>query len=195
VLGLILFTDLLSSAISGSSKSNQEALYALLSSTCGTVSPYPYETFWNHWSSKSLSATTIWILVPVIAGLYARHKKEKTKPNQEELTDLLAGFVRHGKALFFVLDALDEMRVEDRPILLWLLTSLDAKLFVTSRPLDVLQKRYSHAQFFEIAATRADLDLHVQHFLRHSPEVAALLDGTDLEQHLVEAIHHKSGGM
>jgi ankyrin repeat domain-containing protein 50 len=57
-------------------------------------------------------------LVPAVAGLYTRHEKEGTKLNQEELIGLLAGFVQYGKKLFFILDALDEMRLEDRPILL-----------------------------------------------------------------------------
>jgi ankyrin repeat domain-containing protein 50 len=134
-------------------------------------------------------------LVPIIAGLYMKHKKEKTKPTQQELMNLLAEFVKHGKSLFFVLDALDEMRVEDRPLLLRLLASLDAKLFITSRPLDAVQKQYPQAQMFDIAASRADVELHVKDFLLHSPEVMALIEGSDLEQNLAEAIYQKSGGM
>jgi ankyrin repeat domain-containing protein 50 len=134
-------------------------------------------------------------LVDAIAGLYAKHKKEATKPSQQDLMAALADFVRRGKKLFFVLDALDEMRLEDRPVLLRLLASLDAKLFITSRPLDVLQKEYPQAQIFDIAARQADVDLHVQAFLQHSPEVRALLEGTDLQQHIAKMIHRKSGGM
>jgi ankyrin repeat domain-containing protein 50 len=134
-------------------------------------------------------------LVDVIAGLYTKHKKEATKPSQQDLMASLTDFVRRGKKLFFVLDALDEMRVEDRSVLLQLLASLDAKLFITSRPLDVLQRQYPHAQLFDIAASSADVELHVQDFLRHSPEVMALLEGTDLEQNLADTIHRKSAGM
>jgi hypothetical protein len=134
-------------------------------------------------------------LIPLIAGLYMKHKKDSTKANQQELMCALGNFVRHGKSLFFVLDALDELRAEDRPILLRLLTSLDAKVFITSRPLDVLQKQYPYAQIFDIAASPADVKLHVHYFLQHCPEVMALLEGTDLEQSLAETIHRKSGGM
>jgi ankyrin repeat domain-containing protein 50 len=134
-------------------------------------------------------------LVPIIAEVYASHRREGTKPAQQELMGLLAGFIRAGKSLFFVLDALDEMRAEDRPVLLKLLASLDAKLFITSLPLETIQQQYPHAQIFKIRASRADIELHVQEFLRRSPEVLALLKGTDLEQHMGETIYRMSGGM
>jgi ankyrin repeat domain-containing protein 50 len=134
-------------------------------------------------------------LVPLITEVYARHKREGTKPAQEELMCLLAGFITAGKSLFFVLDALDEMRAKDRPVLLKLLASLDTKLFITSRPLEPIQKQYPHAQMFEISASRADIELHFQEFLQHSPEVVALLEGTELKQHIAETIHQMSGGM
>ncbi|KAH6892824.1 hypothetical protein BKA70DRAFT_1536593 [Coprinopsis sp. MPI-PUGE-AT-0042] len=134
-------------------------------------------------------------LIPSIEALYARHQQERTKPSQQELRGVLEGFIRHGKTLFFILDAFDEMRSEDRPILLNLLASLDAKLFITSRPLEPLQKQFPYARVFDIAASPSDLDLHIKHFLRHSPEVMALLEDTDLEEQIAEPVHRKSGGM
>ncbi|KAH6891917.1 ankyrin repeat-containing domain protein [Coprinopsis sp. MPI-PUGE-AT-0042] len=87
------------------------------------------------------------------------------------------------------------MRAEDRPMLVSLLASLDAMLFVTSRPLEALQRQFPQAHLFNIAASASDLDLHIKDVLRHSPEVLELLEGTDLEERIVEAIHRKSGGM
>jgi hypothetical protein len=134
-------------------------------------------------------------LVPLIATVYAQHKKEGTKPTQQDLMGLLAGFITAGKSLFFVLDALDEMRAEHRPILLKLLASLDAKLFITSRPLESIQKQYPHAQIFQISATEADIELHVREFLGHNPEVVALLEGTELDKHIAGTIYQMAGGM
>ncbi|KAH6894841.1 ankyrin repeat-containing domain protein, partial [Coprinopsis sp. MPI-PUGE-AT-0042] len=134
-------------------------------------------------------------LIPTIEDLYARHEKEKTKPSQQELREVLQGFVQCGKTLIFVLDAFDEMRADDRPVLLNLLASLDAKLFITSRPLEALQRQFADARVFKIAASPSDLDLHIKHFLRHTPELMALLEGTDLEEQIAETIHQKSGGM
>ncbi|KAH6903962.1 hypothetical protein BKA70DRAFT_1110126, partial [Coprinopsis sp. MPI-PUGE-AT-0042] len=134
-------------------------------------------------------------LVPIVQDQYAKHKHEGTKPSPQELTRLLAEFIRGGKTLFFVMDALDEMRFEDRPVLLKLLASLDAKLFITSRPLDTLQRQHPQAHVFNIAASPFDLNLHIKEFLQHSPEVMVLLEGTDFEEHISEVIHKKSGGM
>ncbi|KAH6879714.1 ankyrin repeat-containing domain protein [Coprinopsis sp. MPI-PUGE-AT-0042] len=134
-------------------------------------------------------------LIPLIEAIYTRHKKERTKPSQQDLMEVLEGFIRNGKMLFFVLDAFDEMQAEDRPIVLRLLASLDVKLFITSRPLEPLQRQYSYAQIFNITASPSDLDLHIKHFLQHNPEVMALIEGTDLEEQIAETIHQKSGGM
>ncbi|KAH6894763.1 hypothetical protein BKA70DRAFT_1160657 [Coprinopsis sp. MPI-PUGE-AT-0042] len=134
-------------------------------------------------------------LIPFIEALCAKHRKEGTKPSQQELREVLEKFVGVGKTLFFVLDALDEMRVEDRPVLLGLLASLSVRVFITSRPLAVLQQQFADVEVFDIAASPSDLDLHIKHFLRHSPEVMALLQGTDLEEQIAETVHRKSGGM
>ncbi|KAH6879707.1 hypothetical protein BKA70DRAFT_1576152 [Coprinopsis sp. MPI-PUGE-AT-0042] len=134
-------------------------------------------------------------LIPIIGAHYARHKKERTKPSQEDLREVLQRFVECGKTLFFVLDAFDEMRAEDRPILLKLLASLHARLFITSRPLEPLQRQYPHAQVFTVAASQSDLDLHIKHFLHHSPEVMVLLEGTNLVEQIAETVHRRSGGM
>ncbi|KAH6907374.1 hypothetical protein BKA70DRAFT_1401200 [Coprinopsis sp. MPI-PUGE-AT-0042] len=134
-------------------------------------------------------------LAPVVEGLYVKHKREKTKPSQEDLLGALDQFIKCGKTLFIVLDALDEMRAEDRPVFLRLLASLDARLFITSRPLEILQRQLPEAQVFNIAASPSDLDLHIKDFLRHCPEVMALLEGTDFDQEITKTVHRKSGGM
>ncbi|KAH6892839.1 hypothetical protein BKA70DRAFT_1536643 [Coprinopsis sp. MPI-PUGE-AT-0042] len=126
-------------------------------------------------------------MVSLVETLYALHKRERTRPTQQDLVGLLSQFAALGKTLIFVLDALDELRAEDRPVLLGLLTSLSAKLFITSRPLETLQHRYPQAQVFEIAARPSDIDLHIREFLRHSSDLVELLEGSDFE------VYHRSG--
>ncbi|KAH6915384.1 hypothetical protein BKA70DRAFT_575913 [Coprinopsis sp. MPI-PUGE-AT-0042] len=134
-------------------------------------------------------------LSPIVEGLYLKHQQEGTRPSQQQLVGMLTEFIKQGKALVFVLDALDEMRAADRPVFVGLLVSLDAKLFITSRPLDTLQTQFPQAQIFDIAAGRSDIDLHIKDFLRHCPDLMVLLKGTDLEEHIVDTVHQKSGGM
>ncbi|KAH6866169.1 hypothetical protein BKA70DRAFT_1580080 [Coprinopsis sp. MPI-PUGE-AT-0042] len=134
-------------------------------------------------------------MVSLVETLYALHKRERTRPTQQDLVGLLSRFAALGKTLIFVLDALDELRAEDRPVLLGLLTSLSAKLFITSRPLETLQRRYPQAQVFDITARPSDIDLHIKEFLRRSPDLVALLEDSDFEERIAEAVHRKSGGM
>ncbi|KAH6879689.1 ankyrin repeat-containing domain protein [Coprinopsis sp. MPI-PUGE-AT-0042] len=134
-------------------------------------------------------------LVQVIEGLYRKRQQERTRPSQRDLMVVLAEFIKRGKTLFFVLDAIDEMRAEDRPILLRLLAALDARLFITSRPLETLQRQFPESRVFDIAASPSDIDLHIKDFLRHNPDVVALLEGTNYEEQIVEVIHRKFGGM
>ncbi|KAH6902541.1 hypothetical protein BKA70DRAFT_1196098 [Coprinopsis sp. MPI-PUGE-AT-0042] len=124
-------------------------------------------------------------LIPFVEGLYAKHQRERTRPSEQDLTGVLAEFIKCGKLLFFVLDALDEMRAEDRPILVNLLVTLGVNLFITSRPLETLQRQFPQAQTFNIAASPSDLDLHIKHFLRHSPDLVALLEGNDFKERIL----------
>jgi hypothetical protein len=133
---------------------------------------------------------------PLVESLYASHKREKTRPTPQELIGLLSRVIaKYRKTLIFVLDALDELREEDRLVLLNLLTSLHARLFITSRPLETLRRRFEQAQRFEIAARPSDIELHIQHFLLHNPDLLALLEGSNFEEQIIKAIHRKSGGM
>ena len=134
-------------------------------------------------------------LIPIISKIYMKHKRDRTKPTQQELMALLTELSKCGKTLFFFLDALDELREADRPVLLGFLASLNAKLFITSRPLSSLQKQCPKARIFDIAADPSDVKLLVHDTLRRSPDLMTLLDGTGLEDEIMEKICQKAGGM
>jgi ankyrin repeat domain-containing protein 50 len=134
----------------------------------------------------------------LVETLYTVHKRERTKPSQEELQDPLNTFIERGKLIFFVLDALDALRAQYRPVLLGMIEVLHIKLFITSRPLETLQRQLPQDQVFSIAATPYDLDLYIKELFRHNADVVALLDGTGYEWRIdgiVETVHRKSGGM
>jgi hypothetical protein len=134
-------------------------------------------------------------LSPLAEGLYEAHARRKTKPNEKELIGLLSRFIESGKTLIFVLDALDELFSDHRPVLVGLLASLDAKLLITSRPLATLQRRFPEAQMFDIVAHSSDIELLVEEFLGQSHDFMALIEGTSFRSHVVQTILDKAGGM
>jgi ankyrin repeat domain-containing protein 50 len=131
----------------------------------------------------------------LVEQCYARHTRERTRPSPQVLAGLLADFIKHGKTLFLVLDAFDELAADDRSILLDLLASLDVKLFITSRPLETLQQDFPQAEFVTLAAQPSDIDLHIKESLRRNPDLRALVEGCDLENRIAETVQEKYGGM
>jgi ankyrin repeat domain-containing protein 50 len=136
-------------------------------------------------------------LSPQAEGLYKAHARKKTKPNQQELIELLSQFAQSGRMLIFVLDALDELLADHRSILVGILASLDAKILITSRQLATLQQHFPEAKMFDILAQASDIELLVQDFLRQSPDLSVLINakGPSFRTKVVEAILDKSGGM
>ncbi|KAH6903896.1 hypothetical protein BKA70DRAFT_1432862 [Coprinopsis sp. MPI-PUGE-AT-0042] len=134
-------------------------------------------------------------LVPAAETLYGKHKRERTRPGQQDLLRLLSRFTELGKTLFFVIDAVDEMPSEERAVTLGLLASLDARLFVTSRPLPLLQQCFPMAQMLEVTAHSSDIDLLIQDSLSRHPDLMVLLEDPNLGNHIKQKIRQKSGGM
>jgi hypothetical protein len=99
--------------------------------------------------------------------------------------------------LIFILDALDELLADHRPVLVSLLASLDAKILITSRPLATLQQQFPEAQMFDILAQASDIALLVEDFLLQCPDLLALINvkGPSFKTKIVETILDKSGGM
>ncbi|KAH6890136.1 ankyrin repeat-containing domain protein [Coprinopsis sp. MPI-PUGE-AT-0042] len=127
--------------------------------------------------------------------LYSRHQREGTRPSSRELVALLSAIITSGKTMFFVLDALDELLTDDRGTLINFLSSLDAKVFITSRPLQPLERHFPQAQVFEIAAQPSDIALFIKDAIRRNPNVLDLFQESDLETLIIPTICRKSGGM
>ncbi|KAH6909650.1 hypothetical protein BKA70DRAFT_1426069 [Coprinopsis sp. MPI-PUGE-AT-0042] len=80
--------------------------------------------------------------IPLAQQADDRHLREGTQPTEGELLLLLAEFVARRKATFYILDALDEAPVKIRLVLLQKLSSLGARLFITSRPLPTIEAKF-----------------------------------------------------
>ncbi|KAH6911280.1 hypothetical protein BKA70DRAFT_56204 [Coprinopsis sp. MPI-PUGE-AT-0042] len=114
--------------------------------------------------------------LPLCNEVYVRHAREKTEPSTKELLGLLKRFTSELKAsTFYFLDALDEAPADIRIDLLESLTTLNVKLFITSRPLNGLEARFPNTHRFPICAQDRDLDVHISKEISRSMELQAIL--------------------
>ncbi|KAH6901147.1 ankyrin repeat-containing domain protein [Coprinopsis sp. MPI-PUGE-AT-0042] len=81
--------------------------------------------------------------LPFLRTLYNRHIREGTQPSESELLHLLRLFTVLIEATFYFLDALDEAPPGVQLDLLEKLSSLNVKLFITSRPSPHLGSSFS----------------------------------------------------
>jgi hypothetical protein len=132
----------------------------------------------------------------VIEQTYARHLREQTEPSEVELLALLRGIADRMYCTFYILDALDEAPTRIQLAILKALTSLNVKLFITSRPLKTLQVHFPRAHTFSIAAQDADLDLLITKGIDESAELQRLLKANPLlRDEIFAIIKQNCGGM
>lgn len=101
------------------------------------------------------------------------------------------------EATFYFLEALDEAAPEVQLDLLEKLSTLDVKLFITSRPLAALEARFPSAHRFPIFAQDRDLDLHISKEISRSIVLQSVLDqpGSTLRAKIASTVKQKCGGM
>ncbi|KAH6911236.1 hypothetical protein BKA70DRAFT_1423983 [Coprinopsis sp. MPI-PUGE-AT-0042] len=114
--------------------------------------------------------------LPFLRELYDVHIREGTQPSESELLHLLR---------LFTLDLLEK------------LSSLNVKLFITSRPLPILEARFPGAHRFPILAQDRDLDLHIKKEISRSPMLQTILNEEDpsFREKITTTIKKKCGGM
>jgi hypothetical protein len=132
----------------------------------------------------------------LIEQTYARHLRERTEPTEDQLLSLLRRLTESMTVTFYILDALDEAPTKIRLAVLRALSSLNVKLFVTSRPLKPLQARFPQALTFAIFAQDEDLDLLIAKGIEESVELQYLLEAEPyLRDELFLTIKGNCGGM
>jgi hypothetical protein len=136
--------------------------------------------------------------LPSCREVYARHVNEKTQPPLEELVGLLKRLTAELMATtFYFLDALDEAPATIRVELLQTLTSLNAKLFITSRPLNGLETQFLNTHRFPICARDRDLEVHISKEISQSMSLQAIIADSSpgLGGRITEAIKQQCSGM
>jgi len=100
-----------------------------------------------------------------VKKLYEHHRKRQTRPAPEELSALLRSEISRFAKVFMMFDAMDECseRNRSRTTLLSELRSLQtlANIFITSRPLPVLEQAFDSALRLEIRANDDDVRAYI----------------------------------
>ena len=116
-------------------------------------------------------------ILPFVKPMYERHKREKTRPSEAEVVDLLKQIASSGlfKQIFCILDGLDEAASDIQVDLLDILSSLSVNFFITSRPLDSHKDLVPTAQFLTIKASNPDIALLIDQKLHRMLALRKLL--------------------
>ncbi|KAH6907874.1 hypothetical protein BKA70DRAFT_1150159 [Coprinopsis sp. MPI-PUGE-AT-0042] len=133
--------------------------------------------------------------LPIFNEAFARHIREKTLPSESELVQLLARFSQGIETMFYFLDALDEAPPDVQFDLLKRLSTLNIKVFITSRPIANLDSCFPGAHRF--CAQDRDLDLHISNAITRSPVLQAILNqgGPELRYKVTSTVKKKCEGM
>ena len=134
---------------------------------------------------------------PLAQKAYEEHIHHGTQPTEGELVELLRQFNQRTRMTFYVLDVLDEAPVKIQLKLIETLSSLGARLFITSRPLPSLESKLPDALTFRIAAQDRDLELHIKDKIAGSVDLQDLLEQGDpsFKARLIAMVKEKCGGM
>ncbi|KAH6890197.1 hypothetical protein BKA70DRAFT_873758 [Coprinopsis sp. MPI-PUGE-AT-0042] len=135
--------------------------------------------------------------LPIFEQAFARHIREKTLPAESELVQLLSRFLDVIEATFYFLDALDEAPTDVQFDLLKRLSTLNVKVFITSRHLPNLDSCFPGAHRFSIRAQDRDLELHVAKEIERSPALRTILNqgGPSLRNKIMSTVKEKCEGM
>lgn len=131
----------------------------------------------------------------VVEAAYARYKKGRDRLNEKELQTIISQAIAFFNTRFFILDGLDETSAEKQYAVLRLLSALDVRLFVTSRPLAKLEPKFPGATFFRVTAQERDIRLHVNERISRHPDLGDLLADARFKEQVILTIISKSDGM
>ena len=107
--------------------------------------------------------------------LYAEHARLKTRPTEAELLSLLRRFRINFRSAYYFLEGLDEAPSGLQYSLVKTLSSLEAKLFITSRHLKVVQERFPDAHCFEIVPQDGDIEQYINKKIENTTNLHKIL--------------------
>ncbi|KAH6887856.1 hypothetical protein BKA70DRAFT_71651 [Coprinopsis sp. MPI-PUGE-AT-0042] len=134
--------------------------------------------------------------LPIVYETYALHISDATQPTESQLLGLLRQLADYVTTTF-VIDALDEAPTDMQLHLVKTLDSLNCKMFITSRPLAVVEEQFPDAHRLLVVAQDGDIDLLIEKKLERSANLQRLFGkaGSSLREEIVGTIKRKCGGM
>ncbi|KAG2011201.1 ankyrin repeat domain-containing protein 50 [Coprinopsis cinerea AmutBmut pab1-1] len=134
-------------------------------------------------------------LSSIVEPLYSHHHHYKTRPTLDELLDVLKQLESHFDIVFYVLDGVDDTRVETQIGLVRAIKVLKGKFALTSQPLKRLESGLPSARMYEVVAKAFDIETFVAHRIEENPALRTLLDEHDYVQQATSQIVERSNGM
>lgn len=134
-------------------------------------------------------------LQPLVTPIYERHRLEQTQPTEEELVFMLVSISKQFRIIFFAIDGLDEVHRSVRSGIFKALPLRNAKLFVTSRPLERIESLFPNVVQVTVAATKEDIERLIDEKLDGTPALEAMMKAPSLKQEVISKVESKSKGM
>lgn len=136
-------------------------------------------------------------LPEVVESLYDKHSYRKTQPSLEEIASVLQAVIRTFSRVFIAIDALDECRIQERPLFLSELFKVQAEtnvnIFATSRPILEIEKMFQGCISLDVVASREDIYKYVDGHMSILPKFVH--DNTDLKEQIKTEITNIAQGM
>ncbi|KAG2006881.1 ankyrin repeat domain-containing protein 50 [Coprinopsis cinerea AmutBmut pab1-1] len=135
-------------------------------------------------------------LVTIVEPIYSRYKsRQKNRPTQVELLELLQTLETHFEIVFYVVDGLDEAIVKTRFDLIKAINRLRGRFALTSRPIRRLELGLPATKFYEVTPDPTDIVRLVEQKLEGDPGFCDLLDRYGHREELIHRIENKCSGM
>lgn len=130
-----------------------------------------------------------------VREMYKKHSGENTRPSLAEITDVIENDVRTCKAVYVVIDALDEFEDAHRMSLISQLQSLGSvvRLMITSRQIQLAQDFLAVAISLDICASDEDIRIYTQDRIRNNDRLSRFISrAADLENLIVTTVLEKA---
>jgi hypothetical protein len=134
-----------------------------------------------------------------VKSLYNNHKDKRTRPSFDEISRTLQSVAAMYSRVFIIVDALDECQVSDSCRMRFLSdifnfqAKCQANLFVTSRFIPEINKKFDESIRLEIRASNQDVQRYLDSHISQLP--SCVLHSSELQDEIKAAIIKAFGGM